>query len=198
MVSNQWLTVLPWGFNLFKQRQNNPWAAVYPPELALKATRSLVANIGDLTLKPAHHSLAHNTVRSAYSVFGYKTDYCNDLEHNPEMVAHILQHCRTGQFNRSINSRNFKIESLGTYDADTSLVVTMSQGSFSVIPIRYCPLEISQEDQRFVIDAPGKRQTRVSDQIMHRAILQALAGGLCLDLLPKKTDPKEASSWEPK
>jgi hypothetical protein len=198
LVSNQWLTVLPWSFNLVGHRKDTPWEAVYPPELALKAARALVSNMGGVKLAASKQKPAGNLVRSAYTVFGFKTDYCHDLERNAELVAHILQHCRTGQPNKTLKPSNYQIESLGTYDADTSVVVHMSRGSFSVIPVRYAPLDITREQQQLLLDQKAHRNP-TADKIMQRAKVAALCSGLGFDLLPKtKTLNQERPAWEPR
>jgi hypothetical protein len=196
LVSNQWLTLLPWGLNLVKHRPSPSYASAYPPELALKALRSLVKDHPDQKLQPSAQALRKNAVRSAFTVFGFKTDYCHDLEKKPDLMAHILQHCRTGQDNKGINDRDFRIESLGTFNADTSVLVTMSRGSFSVIPVAYAPLEVSPEHQLAIVNQ--QLQSRHRDRILDRAKIRALSGGLGLDLVAKNVVQEQEAAWAPR
>ncbi|MDT8925431.1 hypothetical protein RBE51_21785 [Pseudomonas taiwanensis] len=196
LVSNQWLTLLPWGLKLVKHRQPSPYASAYPPELAQKALRSLVKEHPDRKLQPSTRPLQKNAVRSAFTVFGFKTDYCHDLEKKPDLMAHILQHCRTGQANKGINDRDFRIESLGTFNADTSVVVTMSRGAFSVIPVAYAPLEVSPEHQVAIINQ--QFQSGYRNRLMDRAKIRALSGGLGLDLVAKNVVQEQEAAWAPR
>lgn len=195
LISNQWLTVLPWGLNLSKHRAHN-WAKFPPPDQVLVAARALLAESRTHVLKPDVRPPEPNPVRSAYTVFGFKTDYCNDLEKIPDLVAHLLHHCRTGEENRRINSRCYQIESLGTYDADTSVLVTMSRGSFAITPLRFAPLAISPEIQLAACSEGYQRSRRVNGAI-DQSKMKSVAQGLGFDLQPSKVMHKEAA-WAPK
>ncbi|MFK4132465.1 hypothetical protein ACI2KR_09320 [Pseudomonas luteola] len=68
----------------------------------------------------------------SYSVFGFFTDYMNDLEKNHNLFIDIAHYCK----NRELRLRTFSqhggagLKALGTFKANQALIVRMSQNMF--------------------------------------------------------------------
>jgi len=198
LISNSLLCLLPYKIDTRAHRQKLPLAPSYPPAVVKDGVCDYLGVSGRCLVK-REHSPSLNPNRSRYTVFGYYTDHCNELDKNPKLVAEILRYCRTGDISVSVcPDRSATVRPIGTFDADVSCVVNMYRGMFSTTRLRHSDLYLNPETQLEVVEANKIYNSKVRDRHVHKAIVDSLANSLGYDVADKAPKGAPEGPWERK
>lgn len=198
LISNSLLCLLPYKIDTRSHRQQLPLSPSYSPAVVKSGVRDYLS-VSRRGLVKHEQSPALNPNRSRYTVFGYYTDHCHELDKNPHLVAEILRYCRTGDISTSVcPDRSATVRPIGTFDADVSCVVNMYRGMFSTTRLRYSDLYLNPEAQLEVVEANKTYNSKVRDRHVHKAIVDSLASSLGCVVADKAPKTDSEATWERK
>ncbi|MBD8088661.1 hypothetical protein IFT48_01625 [Pseudomonas fluorescens] len=207
LFTNQWMARLPYRFNLpsameaeekSRRESNQDLYAPHDSKTIVKALRGWVKNAPRKhpvhLQKAASPSPVANSCQSSYSVFGYLTDYFQDISKDSSVVPAILDICLTGRVNSRLFDRYSRIVYLGTFSANTTCLLTMRRNSFNTFALPFRDLSIPADEQaKMAEDLAGHRYNH-GDTAIELASMNAIAQSLGY-VVGRGLTPERSPEW---
>lgn len=211
VFNNEWMLRLPYRLNLMrpimdelakrnsaKDSRDDP----LDPKIIYKSLQQAIRQSHrkhPLHMRKIGKHVGHkNPCASSYSVFGYLTDCCTDLEKNKGLMPAILEILNTGRVDtRFFDKFSNGFRYLGTFGPEVSCVVSMFRNAFFVMPVPYQPLQVSIESQREYLQLREKRTHMLQDSAHDIAGMNLLANVFGYEVVNGPA-PRKVSECQPK